>query len=229
MSKLTRVFMDVISLILTFLPVMSAYLLTIYLYLHFHHIIPVLLFIFFAPFIVTLTFIAITFFLRVCLPKLESGQYELRLNKAVLTWYCHLALNRSSKILGLRYLINSFFFLKFLHLRSLGAKVTFDLNTSLDYVIADLPLITIGKNCTLGHNLYISCHLIKGSRLFLMPVIIGDDVSIGMNCVIGPGSRIGSGTRVDFGNNIYGVRLDEGTTLGPNEWFNGPPSKRSSI
>ena len=223
-----RIILDFVSFLYTYCPAILSFMLTLYICEQCIEKINIYILFFLFPVVLCFIFFIITYLFYKSLPKLKTGQFELKMSIEVVAWYLHIALNRSSKILGLRYLINSFFILRFLHLRSLGANVRFDLGTSLDFVIADLPLITIGSNCTIGQNTYISCHLISNNKLFLSPVKIGNNVKLAMNCVVGPGSRIEDNCNIEFGNNIYGVRINEGTRLRPLEWVAGPPSTKAN-
>lgn len=182
-----------------------------------------------APLTLLTVFIGTEFALRLTLPKLKRGSHPLGFNKGVVTWYCHLALNRASPVSGLRYLINAFYVTKYLHLRALGAKIAFGLGTSLDFVCVDLPLIEIGRNCFLGQNIHLSCHTINGGKLHLLPVKIGSGVFVGMDCLIGPGSRIGDGCRIGFGSKVYGDRIAPGTLIEDGAWIYGNPARKKVI
>jgi hypothetical protein len=167
-----------------------------------------------APFVLFFTFIAIIFLIRICLPRLKPGRYKRELNKMMVAWFCHFALSRAAKIIGLIYLLQSFNILKFLYWRALGANVSFKIMNSFDIDFVDCPLISIGKNVTLGSEVTISCHSDVGSLVLLAPVIIEDDVFIGMATNIGPATTIKKGAWIGYGNTFVNQTVEEYTKLG---------------
>ena len=67
-------------------------------------------------------------------------------------WFCHFALTRSAKIIGLTPLLQSFNIVKFL-LACTGSKVSFQIVNSFDIDFVDCPLITVGKNVTIASQI----------------------------------------------------------------------------
>lgn len=166
-----------------------------------------------APIVLAGTFIAAVRGLRACLPALRPGIFRLGKNAESLAWFAHLSLNRSVKVSGLRYLIHSSYFLKFLLFRALGAKIAYGVHTPMEMTLVDLPLITVGRGCSFGENVYIGCHIFQGDRVVLRPVVLGEDVFVGMNSVLGPGTEIAEGSWIGFGNILGNERLGPGTKI----------------
>lgn len=146
-----------------------------------------------APFVLFAVFIVIIALIRISLQILKPGRYKRELNKDMISWFCHFALARAAKIIGLTPLLQSFNSTKYLYWRAIGAKVSFQIMSSYDIDFVECPLITIGKNVTLASQVSISCHSDVGSLLFLSPVVIEDNVFISMATVIGPGTTIKQG------------------------------------
>ncbi|RUR19459.1 hypothetical protein ELY21_04365 [Legionella sp. km535] len=167
-----------------------------------------------APLILFFTLIAIIFLIRISLPKLKPGRYKRELNRMMIAWFCHFALSRAAKITGLIFIIQSFNILKFLYWRALGAKVSFQIMNSYDIDLVDTPLISIGKNVTIGSGVSISCHSDVGSLVFMSPVVIEDDVFIGMATTIGPGTTIKKGAWIGYGNTLVNETVEANAKLG---------------
>lgn len=207
----TLIFIDLISILFSLMPSIFAFSVTgLFIY---HGYSKTWLVLPLAPFILFFAFIAIIFLIRICLPRLKPGRYKRELNKMMIAWFCHFALSRAAKITGLISLIQSFNILKFLYWRALGAKVSFQIMNSFDIDFVDTPLISIGKNVTIGSEVSISCHSDVGSLIFLSPVIIEDNVFIGMATTIGPGTRIKEGAWIGFGNTLVNQTIEKDEKL----------------
>ncbi|MGM9454503.1 DapH/DapD/GlmU-related protein [Legionella bozemanae] len=167
-----------------------------------------------APFVLFASFILIIAAIRLCLPRLKPGRYKREMNQMTVAWFCHFALARSAKVVGLTPLLQTFNVIKFFYWRALGANVSFQIVNSFDIDFVDCPLITIGKNVTLGSGVSISCHSDVGSLLFLAPVIIEDNVFIGMSTAIGPGTTIKKGCWIGYGNTFVNQVVEENTRFG---------------
>ena len=70
------------------------------------------------------------------LPSLKPGIYRASKDKEVLVWLAHLAINRSQKISGFLYLIRGVNLFKFLVYESLGAKISYDFRTPMEFTYA---------------------------------------------------------------------------------------------
>lgn len=212
LTAATLIISDLISVIFSLMPAVIAFCLTgLFIYYGYATtwlVLPV------SPFFLLLSFIAIIALLRICLPALKPGRYKRELNVAMVAWFCHFALSRSAKITGLISILQSFNILKFLYWRALGVKVSFMVMNSMDVDFVDCPLITIGKDVTLASQVSISCHSDVGNYLFLTPVVIEDNVFIGMTTKIGPGTIIKKGAWIGFGNALINQVVEENTKLG---------------
>lgn len=207
----TMLFIDLISITLSLVPNLIA-LGLVGLFLACFNL-NIILKIFLSPFILFFSFIAIIFIIRICLPKLKPGKYKRELNKMVVSWFCHFALGRAAKLSGLIRFLQALNITKFLYWRALGAKVSFYITCSYDIDFVDCPLISIGKNVTIGSETSISCHSDIGSYLLLGQVKIEDNVFIAMSNAIGPNTLIKKGAWVGYGNGIINQVIEENEKL----------------
>ena len=126
----TLVILDFVSILFSLMPNVVAFSLTGFFIYHGYSktwmVLPL------APFILFFSFIAVIALIRLCLPTLKPGRYKREFNKAVVTWFCHFALNRAGKLSGLNPFLQSFNVTKFLYWRALGAKVSFNIANSFD-------------------------------------------------------------------------------------------------
>ena len=203
---------DIVSIIFSLMPAVAAFSLTgLFIYHGYNYtwlVLPL------APFVLFASFIAIIAAIRLCLPRLKPGRYKREMNRMTVAWFCHFALARSAKVVGLIPLLQTFNIAKFFYWRALGAKVSFQIVNSFDIDFVDCPLITIGKNVTLASQVSISCHSDVGNLLFLAPVIIEDDVFIGMATTIGPGTTIKKGCWIGYGNTFVNQMVEENSRFG---------------
>lgn len=199
--------LDLFSLFFSLMPSVIAFSLTglfiAYGYAHTWWVLPL------APLVLFPSFILIIALIRLCLPKLKPGRYKRELNKTMVAWFCHFALARAAKVVGLIPILQSFNTLKFCYWRALGAKVSFQIMSSYDIDFVDCPLITIKKGVTLASQVSVSCHSDVGSLLFLAPVVIEEDAFIGMATVIGPGTTIKRGAWIGYGNAFVNQVVEE--------------------
>ena len=177
------------------------------------------------PLIIYFSYLVTVVALRMIIPKMKKGVYPSELNRGMLAWYLNLALNRSAYVSGLKPLIQSFHFTKFLYWRAMGAKIAFNVNTSIGITLVDLPMITIGPGCTIAENSHISCHTFVGDRLLIAPLELGKNVFLGMNCIVGAGSRIGDDTTIGVFNKIHGEKIPAGTNMPNFSWEHGSPER----
>ena len=203
---------DLVSFILTLMPSVAAFSITgLFLYYGFSKtwlVLPL------APLVLLAVFILIIYLIRISLPRLKPGRYKRGLNKEMFAWFCHFALTRSAKIVGLISLLQSFNITKFLYWRALGVKASFQIMSSYDIDFVDCPLITIGKNVTLGGEMSICCHSDVGNMLLLAPVVIEDNVFIGMSTVVGPGTTIKKNAWIGFNNSFVNQVVEENARFG---------------
>jgi hypothetical protein len=181
------------------------------------------LFLVLSPWIAVLSLTTAVALFRLVAPRLKPGIYPMGMNRGMFGWYCNLALNRAVRVSALWPLVNSSHVLKFLYFRAMGARIAFGINTSLDITFVDMPLISIGKGCTLSEGLAISCHTFVGDKLLLKPVTIGRNVFLGMDCLIGLGSRIEDEAWIGMSNLVANQKLTTGFVLDDFAWDKGKP------
>lgn len=101
---------------------------------------------------------------------------------------------------------------------ALGARL--DDNTYTSGVIFDPLFITVGSNCSLGHNSTLVPHAIENDNLSHEPIVIGNNSTIGVNAVILQ--------KVTIGNNVVVAAnsvVSKGTVIGDNEIWGGIPAR----
>ena len=220
------IFFDLLSGILAVGPAILSWATVILLAMHFASSSIMLIIILLAsPLLLCLTFISILAIFRMIIPKLKPGVTHIGFNKSTIAWYCHLALNRSLKVSGFRYLLNVSYVLKYLVYRALGAKIGFGIHTPMEYTLVDLPLLEIGAGTSFGENVHVFCHYFTGDRLLLKSVKIGKNCFLGTNCIVGPGSQIGDNTYIGFGNIVSGDNIADREHIGDGEWKEGSPKR----
>ncbi len=87
-------------------------------------------------------------------------------------------------------------------------------------VILDPPMTKIGKNSIIGHDALLLSHVIEGKLLALLPITIGNNVTIGTKAIIMPGVTIEDQAVVSVG-----AIVTKGTHIGPGEIWGGIPAK----
>lgn len=173
------------------------------------------------PVVLVGVFIAAVAVLRLMIPPLRPGKYPVGPNRDCLAWYFHLALGRAIRLGWLQDLIHAFFLSKFLYWRAMGARIPFGVQSSMQVVLADLSLITIGPGCRLGDRVEIFCHIAVGNEIIIGPVCIGRDTEIGARSIVGPYTQIGDGCRIGMGNLLSKTRISDGTVIRNFEWEHG--------
>ena len=193
-------YLDLISYFFVLVPAITSWTTTLYLYklsgysLFFIPIIPISLIVVLALSILLL---------RTITPDLKKGVYQIGLSKGYLAWCIQLSLLRSIYFSGLRPIVHSLHIFRYIIYNSLGANIPLSLSTAINFELVDLPLISIGKNCSLGDNVKFSCHIMMKGKLILRPVKIGD------NCVIASRSEIRPGTVLNEGETFPKTRSKE--------------------
>jgi acetyltransferase-like isoleucine patch superfamily enzyme len=102
---------------------------------------------------------------------------------------------------------------------TIGART--QINTS---VISDCTLITVGHDTVIGGDVTLIAHVVEGPNLSTAPVVIGNNVTVGLMTVIMPGCQIGDGAIL-----AANCVLKKGTVVGPNEIWGGVPAKRIGV
>ncbi len=163
----------------------------------------------FLPFVISLLYIALCFTIRILIPKLKPGTYNLEKDFMVVAWYMHMSLSRSLNSTGLRAIIRSSNILKYLYYRALGAKIAYTANFSTDLDIVDPSLITMEENVMVGGRCIISCHLIYNNKLVLKPIHIKKNAFVQFNNTIAQGTTIGEAAIIGNGNLLYDIKVPD--------------------
>lgn len=180
------------------------------------------------PLFAALLYIIIVFALRLALPKLKPGAYDLKKDPMVIIWYLHMSLNRSLKSVGLLSIIRSSSVLKFLHLRALGSKVAYSANFSAELEIVDPSLITIDENVIIGGRCYMGCHVVFDGKLILGTIHLKKNSFVSLGNVIGQGTVVGEGATVGAGNYLYRDVIPSNYKLPNFAWSKGSPKHQQN-
>ncbi len=217
-----RILVDVLIVILCYAPFIIAVCLT---YCSLSKIENVYIKIALIPFLLQLYFVFSIFLFRVLLPTLKAGVYPMSFNKGFLTWLAHSMLTRSARSFGLHYLLHSTALMRWLYWRALGAQVPYNMGNSYKVTIHDAQLISIGPDSTLAEDVEISCHLVRGDKILVAPVRIGEGVFIGRDTYVGPRTRIGNRAWIGMKNTLNNATVLEGEKIKSGEWATGKPQE----
>jgi carbonic anhydrase/acetyltransferase-like protein (isoleucine patch superfamily) len=180
----------------------------------------------FLPLVATLIFITVVFAIRIVMPRVKPGAYDLKKDPMVMIWYLHMCLNRSVKSVGLLGIIRSSNVLRFLHLRALGAKVAYSANVSVELELADPMLITIEENVIVGGRCYMGCHVVVAGKLILGTIHLKKNSFVSLGNVLGQGTVVGENATVGVGNYLYRDVLPDNYQLPNFVWAEGSPKHR---
>jgi acetyltransferase-like isoleucine patch superfamily enzyme len=147
---------------------------------------------------------------RLLLPRLKPGRYPFPTHPQACVWLLHFSLQRLMYLPVWRHFLFAFSTFRWALLRALGARVAFNMDTSSDVLILDLPLMELGPETMIGAGCTLSGHLIEQGTLFLAGVLLDRGAQVGNNVLIGPGATVGE----------YAVigpecRIAAGSTIGP--------------
>ena len=101
---------------------------------------------------------------------------------------------------------------------ALGAKLGD--NTYSSGLITDPMFVTVGRNCILGQWSIVTPHAIENEHLSHLPIVIGDNVTIGASSVVLQGVTIGDHAIVASGSVV-----PKGTCIKDNEIWGGVPAR----
>ena len=177
------------------------------------------------PMVTSLLYIALCFVIRLLIPKLKPGTYNLEKDSMVVVWFMHMSLSRSLNSTGLRAIIRSSNVLKYLYYRALGANIAYSANFSTDLDIVDPSLVTMEKNVMVGGRCIISCHLIYNNKLVLKPIVIKKEAFIQFNNTIAQGSVIGEAAIIGNGNLIFDIHVPDQYRMANFALTNGTPNQ----
>lgn len=183
-----------------------------------------------APAVLAGTFLVACWLIRLCIPRMRPGTYKMEMSRDYLAWYMVLCLGHAVRIAGLQPFFFTFYLTKYLYWRAMGARIAYGVNSSLFARLADYPLLTIGRGCTLGANVFVLGHVFLGDKVMLGPVNIGDNVFLSYGAFVGPKTTIGSRSWIGMQNKLLKDTLPEDSRLENFEWehFN-PAHKRESV
>ena len=179
------------------------------------------------PMVISLLYIGLCFSIRLLIPKLKPGTYNVEKDSMVVVWYMHMSLSRSLNATGLKAIIRSSNILKFLYYRALGAKIAYTANYSTDLEIIDPSLITMEKNVIIGGRCLIGCHLIYDNKLVLKPIHIKENAFVQLNNNIGQGTTIGKSAIIGNGNILYNIEIPDNYKVANFAWRNGTPKQEN--
>lgn len=174
-----------------------------------------------------------TWLVRLLLPRLEPGSYAYPAHPQCRAWLLHFALRRIAALQLWAPVIFSFASLRFVMLRALGARVAFDMQTSVDARVIDCPLVEVGEGSMLAAETLVVGHFLENDQLMLAKVQIARGVQVmggatlapgvclGENVVVGPGSKllphvqVGEDSYVGMACLLYnGVRVGANAVIG---------------
>jgi acetyltransferase-like isoleucine patch superfamily enzyme len=87
-------------------------------------------------------------------------------------------------------------------------------------LIMDPPMVRIGVDSQIGFDAVLLAHAFHRGSYELLPVTLGDEVTIGTRALILPGVVIGDRATV-----AAGAVVAKGTTIGPDEIWGGVPAR----
>lgn len=179
-----------------------------------------------APGVLAGAFLLVCWLVRLCIPRMRPGTYKMEMSRDYLAWFMTLCLGHSVRISGLQPFFFSFYLTKYLYWRAMGARIAYGVNSSIFAVLADYPLLTIGKGCTMGANVLVIGHMFLGDKVMLGEVNIGDNVFLAAGAMVGPRVTIGSRSWIGMQNKLLKDSLPEDSRLENFEWEHFNPARR---
>lgn len=182
-----------------------------------------------APAVLATAFLVACWLIRLGIPRMRPGTYKMEMSRDYLAWYMTLCLGHAVRISGLQPFFFTFYLTKYLYWRAMGARIAYGVNSSIFAYLADYPLLTIGKGCTMGANVLVIGHLFLGDKVMLGPVTLGDNVFLGFGAFVGPRTTIGARSWIGMQNKLLKDTLPEDSRLENFEWehFNPAQSKEA--
>ncbi|NMO13922.1 hypothetical protein HPC49_08450 [Pyxidicoccus fallax] len=180
-----------------------------------------------APGVLAGAFLAVCWLVRLCIPRMRPGTYKMEMSRDYLAWFMTLCLGHSVRISGLHPFFFSFYVTKYLYWRAMGARIAYGVNSSLFAMLADYPLLTIGKGCTMGANVLVIGHMFLGDKVMLGEVNIGDNVFLAAGAVVGPRTTIGARSWIGMHNKLLKDTLPEDSRVENFEWEHFNPARRT--
>ena len=113
----------------------------------------------------------------------------------------------------------NFFFLGSVFAALYGAKI--GKNSAVSVTLADAFMVEIGDNTIVGAGTLICGNYLEKDKIFISPIKIGNNVTIGMNCVVLPNTTIGDGVTLSIGSVVM-----PGTIIPAGETWKGNPARK---
>jgi len=113
----------------------------------------------------------------------------------------------------------NFFFLGSVFAALYGAKI--GKNSAVSVPLVDAFMVEIGDNSIVGAGTLICGNYLEKDKIFISPIKIGHNVTIGMNCVVLPNTVIGDGATLSIGSVVM-----PGTVIPAGETWKGNPARK---
>jgi serine acetyltransferase len=111
------------------------------------------------------------------------------------------------------------FFLRSVVYVLLGSRI--GPRSSCSGLILDPPLVTMGSDCQIGFDAVLTCHAFHRRSYELSPIVLGNEVTIGLRAIILPGVSVGDRATI-----AAGAVVAKGTKIGADETWGGVPARR---
>ena len=113
----------------------------------------------------------------------------------------------------------NFFFLGSVFAALYGAKI--GKNSAVSVPLVNAFMVEIGDNSIVGAGTLICGNYLEKDKIFISPIKIGHNVTIGMNCVVLPNTVIGDGATLSIGSVVM-----PGTVIPAGETWKGNPARK---
>ena len=148
-------------------------------------------------------------------PRPKPGKYAFPYSQAVILWGFHFSVQRVASFALFRNVFMSFNILRYLYLKSLGAKIHFQTWISSNFEFTELYEITVKKGAMLASRSELGCHMIRDGHFLLGSVLIEEGAQILIDVGVGPDCVVGKNAVIEFGTKLgYKVHIGESTLIG---------------
>lgn len=151
-------------------------------------------------------------------PKVFRGPYY---SVDFFQWYVHNALTYLVRYTFLEFITPTPFNILFYSLMGMKIGKGTQINTSF---ISDPALIQMGRKVTIGGSATICAHYGMGGYLILAPVVIEDEVTVGLKASIMGGVKIGKGAKI-----LPHSAVLPKTVIGAGETWGGVPAQKIKV
>lgn len=152
-------------------------------------------------------------------PRLQPGIYRKFSKGQFFTLVWLTGLNNVVFAMPFIRTINFIASLRYLYYAGQGMQTHFMNWISVDAVIMDPALVTLGKRVNIGGLSSMTCHIGLQDHMLILPIVIGDGVMVGAQAKIGPGVEIGNEVMVGANAAIgVSVKIGEGAYIEPSSW-----------